>query len=108
MVRVLAVPAPATMQTGPGTTCPAALCSSSSASSTASARESGSVPGRTGRVCVIGPPSVLAVDVRPPILSAGRDLTGKHPQETGVALDTRQATLPGGGPASINQGGPPR
>src|SRR3954462_8206997 len=66
MVRVLPVPAPARMQTGPVTTCAPALCSSSSASSTASARESGSVPGRTGRVCVIGPPSVLAADVRPP------------------------------------------
>src|SRR5829696_2983924 len=92
MVRVLPVPAPARMQTGPVTAWAAVRCSSSSAASTASAREAGSVPGRSD--CDIGPPSVLAADVCTPILSAGRDDAGKHPQGCGVARETRHGDPP--------------
>src|SRR5829696_6897285 len=92
MVRVLPVPAPARMQTGPVTAWAAVRCSSSSAASTASAREAGSVPGRSD--CDIGPPSVLAADVCTPILSAGRDDAGKHPQMWGVARETRHGDPP--------------
>src|SRR3712207_5008485 len=102
MVRVLPVPAPARMHTGPVTACAAARCSSSSAASTASAREAGSAP-----VCVIGPPSVLAADVRAPILSAGCDDAGKHPQGRGVGPGTDHGHPPGGGPARSYQGGSP-
>src|SRR3712207_6504127 len=104
MVRVLPVPAPARMQTGPVTAWAAARCSSSSAASTASARDAGSVPGSADPICDIGPPSVLAADALPPILSAGRDGAGKHPQERGVAPDTRRRLPPWGGPARLQQG----
>src|SRR5918993_2614750 len=82
IVRVLPVPAPARMQTGPETAWAAVRCSSSSPASTASARvcAPASVP-----IAVIGPPRRAS---SAPILPAGADVPGKHPQDGRVDLGT--------------------
>src|SRR3954453_5596838 len=79
MVRVLPVPAPARMQTGPVTACAAARCSSSRAASTASAPETVFVLAPIGGLPA--PPS-CPVSLDPP--SPGGHLRGSIPR--GVAL----------------------
>src|SRR3954454_15167926 len=66
MVRVLPVPAPARMQTGPDTACAAVRCSSSRPASTASAPDTACVLSPT---CdILSAPSVMRTALDPPSL----------------------------------------
>src|SRR3954452_7970422 len=84
MVRVLPVPAPARMHTGPRTATAAARCSSSSPASTASAPVSASLSS-----C----PATPGVPTHP-ILPAPADDPGKHPQTRDVRMEDEPAAPP--------------
>src|SRR3954462_5329376 len=98
IVRVLPVPAPARMQTGPLTAWAAVRCSSSRPASTASAPVTVSVLGPIG-----GIPAPL-VRTLPPILPAAGDRSGKHPQGAGVLPPSGTSCTTRGRPAPNESG----
>src|SRR3954453_15444654 len=101
MVRVLPVPAPARMHTGPLTACAAVRCSSSRPASTASAPVTVSVLGPIG-----GIPAPL-VRTLASILPAAGDRSGKHPQEAVVLPPSGTSCTTRGRPAPKESGGIP-